>query len=177
MKYLQSFKDYFSQLNEGSWGTYPKDSDGALDLQGIINNSINKELENITIKYEGYHYAGLIMLLLQKEFFIKYKFIQKALEYIEKELFDLMNGNPKGWEHPQKTIKDITLIMEAFKNLLNKQKKFYMTTDKMGGKDITHHSKDWRIKQLENSKILAPVRWLERKGDRIKLNSSGLGYV
>ena len=40
---------------------------------------VHKELENITAdKNTSYHYAGLIMMLLQKGFFVKYKFVVKV---------------------------------------------------------------------------------------------------
>lgn len=132
----------------GNWGNYPKDSDGALDLFGDINDLVNKNFEELANGYSGYEYAGAIMLLLQKGFHIKRKYVINAKNYIQNEINDNLIGKNK-WS--KKDIDDIKIVHLAFEHLLFENKK--------------------------RNEILAPVRWLERHGDRIKDNWSGLGYV
>ncbi len=66
----------------GAWGTYPKDSDAALDLMQVINDDVNKHLEDIYWEYfnckeseqfrpyNGYPFSGVVMLMLQKGFHV-----------------------------------------------------------------------------------------------------------
>ncbi len=147
----------------GAWGYLPKNSDGAHDLFFKINNCVNVELENIIAdKNTGYHYAGLIMILLQSGFFIKHKFITKAYEYIKDELEGVNNGNYKsGWKDPEIAKEKIGHVLQGFDVLLEKNKNFYLTTNMLGGKDISKRTLKWRLKKLDESTIFAPNGWLD----------------
>lgn len=129
----------------GAWGTYPKDSDGSLDLFGEISDLVNNNFEKIASKYKnGYDYAGGVMLLLQKGFHVDRKIVQKAKKEVEKKL-----ANERLSAYP-KLIKSMNEVINGFEDLLSSSK---------------------------DKKITAPLHWLERKGDRIKKNWSGLGFV
>lgn len=133
----------------GSWGTYPKDSDGALDLFGDICDLVNDNFHNIAKDYSGYNYAGAVMLLLQKGFHVNRDWVKNARDYVKQELIDVDN---RGWKDPEKTKQDMKIVLDGFDELLK--------------------DKTWKGKT-----ILAPLGWLERKGDKEKENWSGLGYV
>ncbi len=159
----------------GAWGTYPKDSDGALDLQGEINDAINEKLEVISQKNkDNYDYAGLIMLLLQKGFFLKYKFIEKALNCLKNELENTKNENKSGWKDAEKTIKDIEFLIVEFEKPLNEAKEMFLTTKVLYGKDISKHSKKWRLNKLQEHQILMPKNWLLRDEELNWKTHSGL---
>lgn len=147
----------------GAWGYYPDDSDGAHDYFFKINNCANAELENITAdKNTGYHYAGLIMILLQGGFFIKHKFVAKARDYVKDELEGVKAGNHKsGWRDPEIAEKKIGQVLQEFDALVEKNKNFYLTTNMLGGKDISKKTLKWRLKKLDESTIFAPNGWLE----------------
>ena len=150
----------------GAWGTYPKDSDGALDLKSEIDSVINKELEVITKElsdFEHYDYAGLIMLLLQEGHFIKYKFVAQAVAYMKKELENTINGNQSGWRDQKKTIKDITYLITEFEKILKEEEKSYSKSKKP----------KWE-KRLQESELLVPPNWLLRKNEINKKSWSGL---
>ncbi len=135
----------------GAWGTYPKDSDGALDLFGDISNLVNKNFEKIAAGYGGYNYAGAVMILLQSGFYVDRKIVEKAKKYVEEEIKDVTSPSGKSeWKNKSKTIKSMNEVLKGFNEILE----------------------DKKAKQ-----IMAPVRWLERNGDRIKKNWSGNGFV
>ena len=149
----------------GSWGYYPTESDGAYDLFYIINQSVHKELENITAdKNTSYHYAGLIMMLLQKGFFVKHKFVVKARDYINDELEGVKAGNHKsGWRNPKTAEKTTRYLLQKFDELIEPNKQFYLTTNKLGGKDISKRTVKWRANALNESTILAPYNWIKEE--------------
>lgn len=149
----------------GSWGTYPKDCDGALDLQYIIGDAINRELEQITAECSGYAYAGLIMLMLQKGFFIKRKFIEKAVVYMN-EALDMAKNDKSDWKNNKKAIADISYVTQEFERLLNEEEKDF---------SILIKNKKTRKEALEREReILAPYNWLMRKEERNKKSWSGI---
>jgi hypothetical protein len=150
----------------GAWGYYPKDSDGALDLFGTINDKVNEEIERLSENNQrSYHYdyAGLIMLLCQKGFHIKVKVIKQAKECVEYELSRTIDGNRSGWDDPGRAIKYMEKLSRAFTNLIKRSEKFYLTTKTLGGRNISKHSKAWRIKKFNDSEILAPRYWMKRE--------------
>ena len=134
----------------GAWGTYPKDSDGALDLFGDICDVVNKIFEATADGYGGYEYAGAVMLLLQKGFHLDRKIVEKAKKFVEQEMKDTADGK-SGWNEPNKAIESMKQVIKGMDELLTENKK--------------------------SKQILAPLGWLERKEDREKTNWSGLGFV
>jgi len=146
----------------GAWGTYPKDSDGALDLLSIIGKEINNKLEEIYKKESGYCYAGLIMLLLQKGFFIKAKYVEKAISNMEVELKMAIEGNVHGWRDVEKAIKDIRYVIDEFNKLVMPDKILVLSTNKLYGKDISKKTANARLQIFRNHEIHAPRNWLAR---------------
>ena len=129
----------------GAWGTYPKDSDGALDLFGDICDAVNKQFEKIADGYDGYNYAGAVMLLLQKGFHLDRKLIVKAKKFVQQEM-----KNTERWKNSKKAKASMQEVIKGFDEILSQKGK---------------------------GEILAPLGWLERKGDRKKTNWSGAGFV
>jgi len=166
----------------GAWGTYPKDSDGALDLLYDVGLVVNAKLDEMYQKQGenpryGYDYAGVVMLLLQKGFNLKYKYIERAYHCIQAELEHLEQDNERGWKDPERTAHDIRCVAYEFLKLLDEKKELYLTSDRLNGKDVKGKSPKWRLKKLADSTLLAPVGWLLRESEIVKTNWSGLGFV
>ena len=152
----------------GAWGYKPQNSDSVSDLRYEINIAAESKLEEIYKKYKnakgghykiyGYDFAGLVISLMENNFWIKYKYIHLALVCIEHEIRMTIDGNKRGWRTPKKLFKTAGFLAERLQFLLNEEKKFYVTTDMLSGVKIKKKNLEWRLRKLENSRIYAPVR-------------------
>jgi len=150
----------------GTWGTYPKDSDGAMDLLGHVNQAIIKSLKKIKPnKKYPYEYAGLIMALLQRGFSVPYESVLRAEDCIKTYLKRTIDGNPMDWSNPRKALKDMRVVLRAFRKLLDDHSNYFLKSRWLGGKKDIKFSKRQRLNRLRKSNMLAPKKWLSRKND------------
>ena len=125
----------------GVWGTYPQDSDAALDLKGEVNDAVNKTIGKISKKYAKgngncYDFAGLILLMLQNQFSIKYKFVEQALNCIKAELLEAENSNEIGWENVENAISDMKYLISEFEKLIAENRYFNESLTTLHGLEV-----------------------------------------
>lgn len=127
----------------GTWGNYPTDNDGALDLQGIINEKIKSTLPRIWNHqyFSDYEKAGCIMLMLQKRFFVPRKYVVLASEAIASKIKEVSANDQT--ESSIKFIEENKIVLEAFRELI---------TD---------------INNVDAKELLAPKNWLQRANENV----------
>lgn len=161
----------------GRWGTYPSDSDGALDMLHPVDQACNKvmqaRLTRIT-KYlpkyadapnERFDFVGAVQLLLQRGVFVDRVMVEQSVKFLTALL-----TNKKfmaAWCNTvtaKRALKDITFVKEQMAKLLQPRPRRTRPL---------RRGRHYRMRR-HCPCILAPRGWLQRRWQKPGASWTGL---